>query len=48
MATYLLTYTLPSSNRNEAIKRFVGGDAMQTTAGVKLIGRWHAAASVAV
>ena len=42
MATYMVTYKLPHANRNEAIKRFVSGDAMQDPAGAKTTGRWHA------
>ena len=43
MATYMVTYELPYVNRNEAIKRFVNGDALQDPAGAKTIARWHAA-----
>ena len=35
MATYMVTYELPHTNRNEAIKRFVSGEAMKDPAGAK-------------
>ena len=41
MATYMVTYELPHTNRNEAIKRFVSGEAMQDPAGAKTTARWH-------
>ncbi len=43
MATYMVTYELPHANRNEAIKRFVNGDALQDPVGAKTVARWHAA-----
>ena len=43
MATYLLTYNVPNSNRDETIKRFAKGDGMNAPDGAELIGRWHAA-----
>ncbi len=42
MAAYMITYELPHANRNEAIKRFVSGEAMQDPAGAKTTARWHA------
>jgi hypothetical protein len=43
MAQYMITWTLPSDNRDEAIRRFSEGSAMQPPAGVTHLGRWHAA-----
>lgn len=43
MATCPMTYNLPTSNRDETIKRFAKGDGMNAPDGAKLIGRWHAA-----
>lgn len=43
MATCPLTYNLPTSNRDETIKRFAKGAGMNAPDGAKLIGRWHAA-----
>ncbi len=43
MAKYMIAYDLSKENRNEAIKRFVDGKAMQPPEGVTDLGRWHAA-----
>ena len=43
MAHYMITWNLAAENRNEAIKRFAEGSAMEPPAGVTHIGRWHAA-----
>jgi hypothetical protein len=43
MACYMVTYQLSGANRNEAIKRFTEGSAMQAPQGAKDLGRWHAA-----
>ncbi len=42
MAQYMITYNLPGENRNEAIKRFAEGSAIQPPEGVTSVGRWHA------
>ncbi len=42
MAQYMVTYNLPGENRNEAIKRFAEGSAMQPPEGATSVGRWHA------
>ena len=41
MAQYMMTYDLPSENRNEAIKRFAEGSTMQPSEGATIVGRWH-------
>ncbi len=43
MAKYMVTYTLQSENRNEAIKRF-GTDAINAPEGVTQLGQWHSVA----
>jgi len=43
MACYMVTYQLPAANRNEAIKRFTDGSALQAPEGAKDLGRWHSA-----
>lgn len=45
MANYMVTWNLPSEHRNEAIKRFMEGSALQAPDGVSLVCRWHAAAA---
>lgn len=42
MAKYMVTWRVPPSNRNEVIKRFAT-DARNAPAGIKELGRWHAA-----
>lgn len=43
MAKYMVRYELHASNRNEAIKRFVDGAAMQPPEGVTDVARYHSA-----
>jgi hypothetical protein len=44
MAKYMITWRLSPANRNEAIKRFATG-ARHAPAGLKELGRWHAASA---
>lgn len=41
MARYMVTWDLPSDNRDDAIARFVDGAALQEPDGVTLVSRWH-------
>ena len=41
----MMTYDLPSENRNEAIKRFAEGSTMQPPEGATIVGRWHSVGS---
>ncbi len=43
MAKYMLTWETPRENRNELIKRFMEGSAMQPPEGISFVGRWHGA-----
>ena len=42
MAQYMVEVSIQSENRNEIIKRFSDGAALELPAGAKLVGRWHA------
>lgn len=44
MAKYMITWDLPSDNRNEAIARFVDGAALEEPDGISLVSRWHSVA----
>jgi hypothetical protein len=44
MAKYMIRWNWPPEHRNEVIKRFTEGSAMQPPDGLSVVGRWHAAA----
>ena len=43
MAKYMITWDIPSANRNEAFARFMEGSAMQPPDSVNVLTRWHGA-----